>query len=379
MTKLILSRSPFIEVIGIAGEGEEALKKVEELHPDVVTLDLMMPGLDGLGFLAKQMVSCPLPVIVVSNASGQHDLVLKALEAGAVDFVHKPSALANEKILEMAEELIEKLKMAAGIQLKRFEPRPLAQTPVTELKRAAINEDERLRMQARQRAAVNEDERLRMQARQRAAINQDERLRMQARQRAAINQVDAIVIGISTGGPQGLKYLIPQLPEDFRIPIAVVLHIPEGFTEMYAARLDELSELTVREAKEGDHLQPGLVLIAPGGQHLTLRRDAGGAVAVHVDAQPLDRTHMPSVDVLFESAAETFGDRVLGIVMTGMGSDGSLGAARIKAQGGRIYTEAEETCVVYGMPAAVVEAGLSDRSIPLHGLAQAMLEVACGC
>src|ERR1051326_243938 len=278
MTKLILSRSPFIEVIGIAGEGEEALKKVEELHPDVVTLDLMMPGLDGLGFLAKQMVSLPLPVIVVSNASGQHDLVLKALEAGAVDFVHKPSALANEKILEMAEELIEKLKMAAGIQLKRFEPRPLAQTPVTELKRAAINEDERLRMQARQRAA----------------INQDERLRMQARQRAAINQVDAIVIGISTGGPQGLKYLIPQLPEDFRIPIAVVLHIPEGFTEMYAARLDELSELTVREAKEGDHLQPGLVLIAPGGQHLTLRRDAGGAVAVHVDAQPLDRTHMPS-------------------------------------------------------------------------------------
>src|ERR1051326_6615584 len=347
MTKLILSRSPFIEVIGIAGEGEEALKKVEELHPDVVTLDLMMPGLDGLGFLAKQMVSCPLPVIVVSNASGQHDLVLKALEAGAVDFVHKPSALANEKILEMAEELIEKVKMAAGIQLKRFEPRSLTQTPVTELKRAAINEDERLRMQARQRAAIN--------------------------------QVDAIVIGISTGGPQGLKYLIPQLPEDFRIPIAVVLHIPEGFTKMYAARLDELSELTVREAKEGDHLQPGLVLIAPGGQHLTLRRDAGGAVAVHVDAQPLDRTHMPSIDVLFESAVETFGDRVLGIVMTGMGSDGSLGAARIKAQGGRIYTEAEETCVVYGMPAAVVEAGLSDRSIPLHGLAQAMLEVACGC
>jgi two-component system, chemotaxis family, protein-glutamate methylesterase/glutaminase len=326
--KLILSRSPFIEVIGIAGDGEEALKKVEELHPDVVTLDLMMPGLDGLGFLQKQMASRPLPVILVSNASGQHDLVLKALEAGAVDFVHKPSALANEKILEMAEELIEKLKMAAGIQLKRFEPTPLMQTP--------------------QRAASK---------------------------KSANKEVEAIVIGISTGGPQGLKYLIPQLPEDFGIPIAVVLHIPEGFTEMYAARLDELSELKVREAKEGDHLQPGLVLIAPGGQHLTFRREADGSVAVHVDAHPPDRTHTPSVDVLFESAAETFGDRVLGIVMTGMGSDGSQGAARIKAQGGRIYTEAEETCVVYGMPAAVVEAGLSDRSIPLHRLAQAMLEV----
>ena len=337
--KLILSRSPFIEVIGIAGDGEEALKKVEELHPDVVTLDLMMPRLDGLGFLSKQMVSRPVPVIVVSIASGQHDLVLKALELGAVDFVRKPSALANEKILEMGAELIEKLKMAAGIRLKRFEPTPLAKTDV----------------------GTSE------------TVSRDSAKPMA--QGAAIEKVDAIVIGISTGGPQGLKYLIPQLPEDFRIPIAIVLHIPAGFTEMYAARLDELSELKVMEAKEGDSLRPGLVLIAPGGRHLTFRRSADGSVAAHVDPQPFDTLHTPSVDVLFESAAETFGDRVLGIVMTGMGSDGKQGAARIKARGGRIYTEAEETCVVYGMPAAVVEAGLSDKSIPLDRLAEAMLEV----
>jgi two-component system, chemotaxis family, protein-glutamate methylesterase/glutaminase len=337
--KLILSRSPFIEVIGIAGDGEEALKKVEELHPDVVTLDLMMPRLDGLGFLSKQMVSRPLPVIVVSIASGHHDLVLKALELGAVDFVRKPSALANEKILEIGAELIEKLKMAAGIRLKRFEPTPLAKTDV----------------------GTSE------------AVSRDSAKPMA--QGAAIEKVDAIVIGISTGGPQGLKYLIPQLPEDFRIPIAIVLHIPAGFTEMYAARLDELSELKVMEAKEGDSLRPGLVLIAPGGRHLTFRRSADGSVAAHVDPQPFDTLHTPSVDVLFESAAETFGDRVLGIVMTGMGSDGKQGAARIKARGGRIYTEAEETCVVYGMPAAVVEAGLSDKSIALDRLAEAMLEV----
>jgi two-component system chemotaxis response regulator CheB len=336
--KQILSRSPFIEVIGIAGDGEEALKKVEELHPDVVTLDLMMPRLDGLGFLSKQMVSRPLPVIVVSIASGQHDLVLKALELGAVDFVRKPSALANEKILEMGAELIEKLKMAAGVRLKRFEPTPLAKTDV----------------------GTSE------------TVSRDSAKPMA--QGAAIEKVDAIVIGISTGGPQGLKYLIPQLPEDFRIPIAIVLHIPAGFTEMYAARLDELSELKVMEAKEGDSLRPGLVLIAPGGRHLTFRRSADGSVAAHVDPQPFHTLHTPSVDVLFESAAETFGDRVLGIVMTGMGSDGKQGAARIKARGGRIYTEAEETCVVYGMPAAVVEAGLSDKSIPLDRLAEAMLE-----
>jgi two-component system chemotaxis response regulator CheB len=324
----MLSGSPFLKVVGIAKDGEEALEKVKELQPDVVTLDLMMPGLDGLGFLARQMASRPLPVIVVSTASGQHELVLQALEAGAVDFVHKPSALATETIFEMSAELIEKVKTAATIQLRHFEPTPLVKTPLATSKTAR-----------------------------------------------GTGKVDIIVIGISTGGPQGLKYLIPKLPEDFQIPIAVVLHIPAGFTEMYAARLDKLSELKVMEAKEGNPLRPGLVLIAPGGRHLTFRRDVDGSVAAHVDAQPVDTLHMPSVDVLFESAAETFRDRVLGIVMTGMGSDGKQGAARIKAQGGRIYTEAEETCVVYGMPAAVVEAGLSDRSIPLNRLAEAMLEV----
>ena len=356
--KQILSRSPFIEVVGIAGDGEEALEKVTELHPDVVTLDLMMPGLDGLGFLTKQMACCPLPVIVVSTASGQHDLVLKALETGAVDFVHKPSALASETIFEMSDELIEKVKMAATIRLKRFEPAPL------------VKPNERLRMQAQQGAAI-QHERLRMQAR---AERERDSAKPQG-QGAAIKKVDVIVIGISTGGPQGLKYLIPQLAENFPVPIAVVLHIPVGYTEMYAAKLDELSRLKVMEAKEGDPLRAGVVLIAPGGRHLTFRRNADESVAAHLDARPFDALHKPSVDLLFESAAEVFRDRTLGIVMTGMGSDGTQGAARIKAQGGLIYTEAEETCVVYGMPAAAVEAGLSDRSIPLDRLAEAMLEV----
>jgi two-component system chemotaxis response regulator CheB len=300
---------------------------VKDLQPDVVTLDLMMPGLDGLGFLTKQMASCPLPVIVVSTASGQHELVLKALDAGAVDFVHKPSTLATETMLEMSDELIEKVKMAATIRLKQLQaapampPRVIAPRPVH-----------------------------------------------------GAGKVDAIVIGISTGGPQGLKYLIPQFAEDFPVPIAVVLHIPIGYTEMYAAKLDELSNLKVVEAKEGDAVQAGVVLLAPAGRHLTFRRNADKSVVAHLDLRPFDTLHKPSVDVLFESAAEVFGDRVLGIVMTGMGSDGRQGASRIKAQGGRIYTEAEESCVIYGMPAAVVEAGLSDRSIPLDRLAETILE-----
>jgi len=324
----ILSRSPFIEVVGIAGDGEEALEKVKELHPDVVTLDLMMPGLDGLGFLTKQMEAHPLPVIVVSTASGQHELVLKALEAGAVDFVHKPSMLATPTMLEMRDELIEKVKAAATIRLKRLAEEAGAEAPV----------------------AAAEPVR-------------------------GTPSVDAIVIGISTGGPQGLKYLIPRLPENFPVPIAIVLHIPVGYTEMYAAKLDQLSSLKVMEAKEGDLVRAGEVLIAPAGLHLTFRRNADQSVVAHLDEQPFGKLHRPSVDILFESAAEIFRSRTLGIVMTGMGSDGKQGASSIKAQGGSIYTEAEETCVIYGMPAAVVEAGLSDRSVPLHRLAEAMLEV----
>jgi two-component system chemotaxis response regulator CheB len=324
----MLSRNPFIEVVGIAGDGEEALEKVQQFHPDVVTLDLVMPGLDGLGFLARQMASCPLPVVVVSTAGGHEDLVLRALEAGAVDFVHKPSTLATDSLFEMSDELIEKVKTAATIRPKLFDSAMRLNTPSA----------------------------------------RSEPLR-------GAKRPDAIVIGISTGGPQGLRYLIPQFPVDFPIPIVIVLHIPVGYTEMYAAKLDEISNLKVMEAREGDFVRGGVVLIAPAGRHLTFRRDVNGLVVVRLDLQPSGTPHRPSVDILFESAAEIFGERALGIVMTGMGSDGRRGSAFIKKRGGRIYTEAEETCVVYGMPATVVEAGLSDRSIPLDRLAAAVLEV----
>jgi two-component system chemotaxis response regulator CheB len=324
--KQILSRSPFIEVVGIAGDGEEALEKVKELHPDVVTLDLMMPGLDGLGFLTKQMALVPLAVIVVTTASDQHDLVLKALEAGAVDFMQKPSMLASETMFEMSDELIEKVKAAGTIHPDRFDLSSI-------VKPAAA-----------------------------------------AERVHGTGKADVIVIGISTGGPQGLRYLIPKLAESFPVPVAVVLHIPVGYTELYAAKLDQLSKVKVMEAKDGDSLRAGVVLIAPAGRHLTFRRNGNESVTVHLDLRPFGTLHKPSVDVLFESAAEVFRARTLGIVMTGMGSDGKQGSALIKAQGGLIYTEAEETCVVYGMPSAVVDAGLSDRSIRLDRMAEAMLE-----
>jgi two-component system chemotaxis response regulator CheB len=323
----MLTRSPFIEVVGIARDGSEALEKVEELKPDVVILDLIMPEMDGVEFLRKQMPRRPVPVIIVSIASESGELVLEALNAGAVDFVQKPSALATEKIFEISDELIEKVKA-------------LAQVPPTRLATSDVRE-----------------------------ISPPPPVITSF----GTTKVDIVVLGISTGGPQGLTFLIPQLPADLPVPVALVLHMPVGYTELFARRLNEHSALKVIEAKEGDLVSKGVVLVAPAGRHMTFRRQADGTTVTHLDVRPLDTLHRPSVDVMFESAAQVFGDRVLGVVMTGMGSDGKQGAAWIKSNGGTIFTEAEETCVVYGMPRSVDEAGLSDKSVPLTHMARAIL------
>jgi two-component system chemotaxis response regulator CheB len=280
--------------------------------------------MDGLQFLEKQMARKPVPVIVVSISGERSELVVNALNLGAIDFVQKPSALATERMFEMSDLLIEKVKEAAAISLKSV---ALPDQP------PAVAE-----WNAAGRPAV-----------------------------------DIIVIGVSTGGPQALRYLIPQFGANFPVPVAVVIHMPIGYTEMYAESLSAISKVPVAEATEGRPIRQGEVVIAPAGRHLTfLRRD--GKVVAHLDARPLDTQHRPAVDVLFRSAAEIYQNRVLGIVMTGMGTDGKEGAAWIKSKGGLIFTESEESCVVYGMPRAVEEAGLSDRSVPLGQLTQAILE-----
>jgi two-component system chemotaxis response regulator CheB len=321
----MLYRSPFLDVVGAARDGEEALELVEQLRPDVVTLDLNMPRSDGLDFLRKQMARRPLPVVVVSVASESGELVMQALDAGAVDVVQKPTALATEKIFEIAADLIAKVKTAATA---RIPAAALAQpAPVIPLEVAS----------------------------------------------PAATKTDVLVIGVSTGGPQALKRVIPQLPADFPIPVVVVLHMPVGYTELFARSLGAVSRMPVAEAVDGDVLRPGAVLVAQAGYHLSLARRADRQVAARLSLQPLDTPHRPAVDVLFRSAAEVYGEGALAVVLTGMGSDGTAGAAWVKAQGGRIFTEAEETCVVYGMPRSVADAGLSDRVVPLDRMAEAIL------
>jgi two-component system chemotaxis response regulator CheB len=323
VVKEMLSDQPSIEVVGVARDGEDALELVERLQPDVVTCDLIMPGVGGVEFIRRQMAIRPVPIVIVSIAAESSERVLSGLDAGAIDFVQKPTALATERVFDLAEELASKIVAAAEAPLGRLrEVSPVEPLPQT----------------------------------------------------TPSGRYDVVVLGVSTGGPQGLKSVIPRLPADFPVPLVIVLHMPIGYTEAYAKRLDELSALTVVEARDGEVLRPGLVLVAPAGRHLTLHRDGEGRTSVRLDVRPLDTPHRPSVDVLFQSAADVYGDRVLGVVMTGMGADGRDGAAWIKARGGAVLTEAEETCVVYGMPRSVVEAGLSDEAVPLDRITAAILQ-----
>lgn len=320
----MLSRSPYLDVVGAARDGVEALEMVEQLKPHVVTCDLTMPRLDGVGFVREQMSRRPLPILILSVANQDAALALEALEAGAVDFVQKPTALASEELLHIREELVEKVKAAALAPMRA------------------------------------------------GAIELVPPVALPDFPKPQSYRFDAVVIGISTGGPQALRMMLPQIPANFPVPIAIVLHMPVGFTALFAEKLDEICELNVKEAAEGDVMVPGRALIAQAGKHLTFERK-GEAVVAHLTRQPAEMLHRPSVDVLFQSAAQVYGERVLGVVMTGMGSDGREGAAWIKAEGGVILTEAEVSCIIYGMPRAVVEAGLSDGAVPLGAMADGII------
>lgn len=323
----ILCCNPDIEVVGAARDGEEALEMTERLQPDVVTCDLMMPRLDGVEFVRRQMARKPVPILILTATPQDGEQALDALNAGAVDLVQKPSALATDELRGIGAQLIEKVRAAVGAPVVNFS-RDAGSAPGIRQPAPSVG----------------------------------------------TRKVDMIVLGISTGGPQALRRMIPELPRDLPVPLAMVLHMPVGYTALFAEKLDEISALEVAEAREGDIVRPGLALLAPAGRHMVFRRLANGLVATQLSMQPIEKPHRPSVDVLFQSAAETYGSRVLAVVMTGMGDDGKQGCAWIKAQGGTVLTEEEKSCVIYGMPRSVVEAGLSDRAVPLTDMARTIIQ-----
>lgn len=342
-----------IEVVGTATDGLDALEKIAELDPDVLTLDLVMPQLDGLGLLVA-LVGRPRPKVVVVSMSDAHsELGVRALAAGAVDLVHKPTALATERLYELGDELVQKVLVAASA-------RPYGATG------AGLKE----RGGALAAAAVPVGRGLAVPSPEIAVVPPPSAARPSSRRVASNTEI--VVLGTSTGGPHALTRIVPQLPADLPVPLVIALHIPAEYTGALAERLDRASPLRVVEGKAGQVLEPGTVVLAPGGVHVSLRR-RGHNVVVELSPEPRDALYRPSVDVLFESAARAYGAGVLGVVLTGMGEDGLRGSGHIAARGGRIITEAAASCVIHGMPRAVLEAGLSHDDVVLDDIVPAIL------
>jgi len=328
MRKLIselLMKDPELEVVSTAMDGLFALKKIPLSRPDVITLDLDMPRMDGLTTLRYIVNDYRIPVVLVSSlTTAGGDMTLRGLALGAVDFVTKPRDAISAHIQDVAFELIQKVKTASRVALAKV---PVPTAP-----------DQPVAVTVRKTVPAGKPPR------------------------------KIIAIGISTGGPNAISMFLPKLPAEIAAGILIVQHMPEGFTEMFANRLNQVCKIRVKEAKEGDQVTAGTALIAPGNRHLKVARIGAGAVAVLSSGPPVNG-HRPSADVLFDSVSQEFGSDVIGLIMTGMGEDGARGLGRIKDSGGHTMAQDEESCVVYGMPKAAVAMGhvqevLSLDSIP---------------
>lgn len=327
-----LARDPAIQVVGYAEDGEQALTRVHELHPDVVTLDVEMPRADGLTALRRIMAEHPTPVVMLSSLTAEGaDVTVRALEMGAVDFLLKPS-VANPvpSMPDGSDDLVVKVKTAAAARLtphwaypRQVPPRAVTPLPVSRPRRDSSR---------------------------------------------------VVVIGSSTGGPKALMEIFEDLPTGLGVALAVVQHMPAGFTRTLAERLDRASGVRVREAQDGDWLEHGVALLAPGGRHLEIY--PGGEV--RLSGAPAVNGVRPAADVTMQGAARVYGARSVGVVLTGMGSDGTEGSRAIKRAGGTVLAEHEMSCVVYGMPKSVVDAGHADQVLPLHRMAGAIAALAAG-
>jgi len=320
MRKLIsnlLDKDPEIDVIATAIDGCFALTKVEQMKPDVVTLDVDMPRMDGLTALGEMVSRYRTPVVMLSSLTNRGAaLTMQALEKGAVDFVCKPNGTAN--LAEMADELISKVKAAARANMSPLSGIPSA-APASKTGRTGG-------------------------------------------QGSGSGRI--IAIGASSGGPNALRHLLPRLPADIDAAIVIVQHMPESFTAMLAHWLNEICELSVKEAEPGDLALPGRVLIAPGSLHMKARKTPHGC-EVLLDGGALVNGHRPSVDVLFRSVAREFGAHATGLILTGMGGDGAAGLGEIKAAGGHTIAQDKDSSAVYGMPRVATEKGYAEKVLPL--------------
>lgn len=315
----LLQADKSIAVAGAARDGAEALRKIRELNPDVVTMDIEMPGVNGIEALRIIMRECPRPVIMISSLTQEGaEATFEALDSGAFDYIPKTLSYASLDIVQIQQDLI--AKVHAAHQWTRRRQTGNALPPAVHLPASAPP------------------------------------------RRSAFR---ALCIGVSTGGPKALQQILPLLPADFPVGILVVQHMPPGFTAPFARRLDSLCRMRVSEARAEDAIEPGRILIAPAGFQMIPYARASGA-AVRISALPNDTRHVPSVDVMMSGAASAFGPATMGVIMTGMGNDGEAGMRAIRAAGGYTLGQDERTCAVYGMPRACAEKNLLDRVVSLE-------------
>jgi len=340
----MLSKDPEIDVVATARDGEEGLELIRKHNPDVVTLDIEMPRMDGLTALRHIMMEMPRPVLMVSSLTNEGaEATLKALDLGAVDFIPKQLSKVSLDIVKIEASLIAKVKIVASRKMLHSRARlsvPLARAPIVTPSGVPCPPP------ARAAAAPTVP--------------------------CGTPKRDVVAIGVSTGGPPAVQKVLSALPADFPASIVIAQHMPQAFTGPFAKRLDGLCKISVKEAEPGDRLKPGCAFIAPGGRHLMLKQ-LMSRVDLEVTPEPATALYKPSANVLIGSVAEAVGRRALGVILTGMGNDGMEGIRQLKQKGGRALAQSDATCVVYGMPKAIVDAGLSDEIVDIDDMAQAIM------
>jgi len=347
----MLSKDPDIDVVATARDGEEGLEMIRKHNPDVVTLDIEMPRMDGLTALRHIMMEMPRPVLMISSLTNEGaEATLKALELGAVDFIPKQLSKVSLDIVKIEASLIAKVKIVASRKLMHSRPRPAtAARPTVSTPGSASRPAYGAATSSASGSGCG------------PVVTQNGSAKR-----------DVVVIGVSTGGPPAVQKVLSALPANFPASIVIAQHMPQAFTGPFAKRLDGLCQISVKEAEPGDRLKPGQAFIAPGGKHLLLKQLVS-RVDLEISAEPASALYKPSANVLITSAADAVGRRALGVILTGMGNDGMEGIRALKQKGGRALAQSDASCVVYGMPKAIVDAGLSDEVVDIDDMAQAIM------
>lgn len=361
LSDLFKSQSDF-EVVGTAVNGQDTIEKVKKLQPDILTLDVVMPIMDGLTALGIIMEQCPLPVIMISSATqkGTNETI-RALALGAVDFVSKAGG-AISKIDTIKDEILSKCRLAAKARARK---NSAASSPLVYSPKPSNIEPTTRRVEVRRRTGLVLG--------QKPTINRVPSTTAPARRIIPGTGKKLVVIGTSTGGPQALQSVVTRLPGNLPCGVVIVQHMPAGFTKSLAERLNSISEIAVKEAEHDEIIKPGQVYIAPGDYHLRIVPAGGGERKIVLSQEPRVGNLRPTVNYMFDSASQ-FGRDLVSVIMTGMGSDGCEGMKKIKATGGYSIAQDENSCVVYGMPKAVVDAGLADEVRPLNKIAEAIVD-----